>query len=331
MLTEKRIEIDGSFGEGGGQIIRSSLSLSAITQQSFHIFNIRPHRLPKPRLRPQHFMAAKAIAEITHGTLSGAEIGATAFMFSPGKITAGHYEFDIGTAGSCILIAQTIIPVLLMAKESSTVKLIGGTHLPKSPCYDYFYHVFLKALKKFNIHIESKLQRSGYFPRGNGVVELKIHPTELHGCQSWSGDSDIQAVIRLSRLPSHIMQREKQILLANQISNIETCEDESDSPGNIITLWHDYCGVSALGVPGLPAEQVANNAVYALRSEIGEVDHHLADQLLLYAALAKEETRYQTSLLSEHLRTNAYIIQKFLSREIILNQQQIQVRASSHT
>ena len=310
------LQIDGAFGEGGGQIIRTSLSLSAITQQPFEIFNVRLNRKPKPKLRPQHVMAAKAIAHITNGKLIDAEIGSDHFTFNPGKVTAGTYEFDIGTAGSAILVAQTIIPVLLHAEDSSIVKIIGGTSLHQSPSYDYFNKIFLTAIKRFGATVKCRLIRSGYYPRGGGVIEVTINPSKLYGCIEWHKNSKNNAIIRLANLPMHIALREEKILQQHGLSRIKIIPEIAPSPGNVVTIWQAFRGSTELGVRGKLAEKVAEKAYQNFTKESGDVDIHLADQLLLYAALAQNQTKYKTRMITEHVRTNAYVISKFLKTNI---------------
>lgn len=315
-MTSTLIDIDGAFGEGGGQIIRTSLSLSAITQKPFAIKNIRLNRKPKPHMRPQHLMAALAVAQMTQGELVNAKIGSQAFTYYPGAIRPGEYVFDIDTAGSAILVAQTIIPILLHANSSSFVRIIGGTHLPKSPSYDYFQHVFLKAIKQFQAKVRCKLIKSGYYPAGGGTIEIEIEPAKLVGCTHWNKFAEPQAIIRLANLPLHIAEREKDILEKNHIKHIKIYEEHTLSPGNTVTIWQGFKGSTALGVRGLPAENVALNALDDFTLETADVDLHLADQLLLYAALAKKPTAYQTSMLSPHLLTNAYVIAHFIDRKV---------------
>lgn len=311
------IIIDGSFGEGGGQIIRTSLSLSAITKKNLHIKNIRAKR-KNPGLQPQHLMACLAVNELCDGEIQGTEKGSRWIRMIPNDIQGGEYIFDIGTAGSIVLLAQTIIPLCLYAKNNSYITLIGGTHVLQSPNYDYFYHVFLPAIRRFGIKIESKLIRTGFYPKGGGRIELEIESSHLQGCRDWkSTDTDITALIRLSsRLPNHIVERERDILQEGNIKRVEISIDDTFSPGNAITLWQNYKGACALGERGKRAEIVAYEAINAISKENGDVDAHLSDQLLIYAALAEGKTIYNTSEITNHFKTNQYIISKFLDKSI---------------
>ncbi|MDD5171843.1 MAG: RNA 3'-terminal phosphate cyclase [Candidatus ainarchaeum sp.] len=309
------ILIDGSHLEGGGQIIRTSMTLSAITQKPVRITNIRANR-PNPGLQAQHLTACKAVRNVCRGTLTGAEIGSKELTFEPGPIVGGKYEFDIGTAGSVTLVAQTLIPILLGASKESELRVIGGTHVMKSPGYDYFERVFIPAIAMFGASVEARMLKPGYYPKGGGIVELDVKPTKLHGCTSWIQEDNIQVLIRLSGLPTAIAIREKKIFVQNNIGTVMVRENEALSVGNAITAWKGFRGAYALGEKGKRAEIVAQECLDALKVEKNDVDMHLADQLLIYAALADGVTRYTTSRISDHLRTNAYIISKFVDRKI---------------
>jgi RNA 3'-terminal phosphate cyclase (ATP) len=318
------ISIDGSYGEGGGQIIRTALTLSAITQKPFRISNIRANR-PNSGLQPQHIMACKAVRNISRGNLSGAEVGSREFAFEPGPIVGGKYEFDIGTAGSVTLVAQTIIPILLRASKESEVRIIGGSHVMKSPGYDYFEKVFIPGAALFGASIESKMVRPGYFPKGGGIIDIKVTPAELHGCAIFPQEDAVQVIIRLSGLDDGIAIREKKIFVQNGIEKIYLRRDEALCVGNAVTAWKGLHGAYVLGEKGKRAELVAKEAVDALLAEKEDVDVHLADQILLYAALAQGATKYTTSAISEHLRTNAYVISRFLERKIDIGGTEISV------
>ncbi len=319
------ILIDGSFGEGGGQILRSALTLSSITQKPFRIINIRANR-KKPGLQPQHLVACHSVRKVCRGKLAGAELLSQELIFEPAEIIGGNYVFDITTAGSVVLVAQTLLPILLFAQKRSKIKILGGTHVMKSPSYDYFERVFLPAVRQFGASVEAKLIRSGYYPKGGGEVTLQINPSSrLHGNSAWELEETGRAVIRLGNLPSHIAKRERQILREANFHNIEIYEEETLSNGNALTAWRGYRGVYILGERGKRAERVAGEAIEELSKEDAPLDSHLADQLLLYAALATGETTYRTSRLTDHLHTNAYVISCFLQREIVLSKNTVTI------
>ena len=169
------IEIDGTFGEGGGQILRTSLSLAAITGQAVHFVNIRAKRR-KPGLMRQHLACVKATTEITSGNVSGAELNSRELTFEPGTIRGGDYRFVVGTAGSVTLIAQTVIPVLLRADAPSRVEIEGGTHVDQAPIFEFFDRVYLPALRKMGAEVTAKLERVGFYPAGGGKIVLEIQP-----------------------------------------------------------------------------------------------------------------------------------------------------------
>jgi RNA 3'-terminal phosphate cyclase (ATP) len=309
------IEIDGSYGEGGGQVIRTAMTLSSITQNPVRITSIRANR-PNPGLQPQHLTACRAVRSVCRGTLSGAEIGSRELSFEPGPIVGGKHEFDIGTAGSATLVAQTLMPILLSASKGSVLRIKGGTHVMKSPGYDYFENVFLPAIRMFGVDAGCRLLKTGFYPRGGGEIEVSVEPSSLHGCASWPHEEGARVLIRLGGLPEHIAVREKKVFVQNSIEDVHVRRDETLSPGNAVTAWKGFRGAYALGEKGKRAEAVAQEALDALNAENGDVDSHLADQLLIYAALAEGQTAYGTSAFSGHLRTNAYVISRFLDRKI---------------
>ena len=309
------IEIDGSHGEGGGQIIRTALTFSAITKKPVRITNIRANR-PNPGLRMQHLTSARAVRSVCRGTLTGAELGSMELAFEPGEIVGGRYEFDIGTAGSVTLVAQTLLPILLGAAKESELHIIGGTHVMKSPGYDYFERVFVPAIALFSAQVETKLVKPGYYPRGGGQIDVGVKPSKLHGCTSWPDGEEVQALVRISGLPEGIAIREKKIFVQNEITKVFIRSDEALSLGNAVTAWKGLRGAYVLGEKGKRAETVAQEALDALNAEKGDVDLHLADQLLAYAALAEGSTSYSTNAISSHFSTNAEIIKKFVDRKI---------------
>lgn len=318
------IHLDGSFGEGGGQIIRTAMSLSALTQQSISIDNIRSKR-KKSGLQPQHLAACLAVQTICNGTLE-AELNSQSLMFHPGKVVAGNYEFDIGTAGSVILVAQTIIPVLLMQSQPSIVRIIGGTHVLKSPSYDYFAKVFLPAIKKFDAQVSARMIKSGYYPVGGGVIEVEIIPSVLKGVTNWQENFfEPQALINLSKLDQRIALREAQVLQQYGINQINFFEEEAFSPGNSVFIWRGYNGSYVVGEKGKLAEIVAQEAIDFFQHQNANVDSHLADQLLIYACLAKGSSHYTTSEITEHLITNKAVLEQFISRRIVLANNKISV------
>jgi RNA 3'-terminal phosphate cyclase (ATP) len=309
------IEIDGSYGESGGQIIRTSLTLSALTKKEVSIENIRAGR-PNPGLAAQHLTAVKAVRNVCRGTLDGAEIGSKSLVFHPGEIVGGKYEFNIGTAGSVTLVAQTIIPILLHANKPSSIRIIGGTHVIKSPGYDYFERVFIPAIRYLGAEVESKLVRPGFYPKGGGIIDINLKPSKLFGKTEWPLGEPIKVLIRLADLPQSISMKEKKVFLENEINDVRVYEDKDCGPGNAVTASTNFRGAYVAGEKGKPAHDVAKEALNEILKEQFDVDKHLADQLLVYAVLAEGKTEYITSEITEHTRTNAEIIKKFVDRKI---------------
>ena len=308
------IEIDGSLGEGGGQICRTALSLSALTGKSLNIYNIRAGR-DAPGLKPQHVACARAVRSIARGTLEGAEEGSDELRYSPVQIYGGDYEFDIGTAGSTVLLAQAILPLLFASSKKSTIRIRGGTHVPKAPTFEYFERVFLPALSVFGLQAKCTIGRAGFFPRGGGEITLEVNPGAPKPVTYWPRESITRAILTYSNLPLKVPIREKKIMITNDINEVYIREYEATDPGNAVLLWKGFCGSAVLGKKGLRSEEVSQIAIEELENEKdAEVDRHLADQLLLYAALAGK-TRFKTSLISKHTETNIYVIEKFLGKK----------------
>lgn len=316
--------IEGSLGEGGGQIVRTSLSLSALTGSPVQITNIRAGRAP-PGLKPQHLACAKAVRSIARGTLEGAQEGSSELLYTPGKIYGGKYEFDIGTAGSAILLAETILPILFAASKKSAIIIRGGTHVPKAPTFEYFDKVFLPALSLFGLDAKCKLNQAGYYPRGGGEITLEVTPGTPRAVSYWPRESIPKAIITYSNLPLKVPIREKKILLSNGINKIYVREYAATDPGNSVLLWKGFVGSAVLGERGLPSERVAQAAIENLEGEgNAEVDRRLADQLLIYAALSGKTT-FKTSLISKHTETNIYVIKQFLGKEFVVEGNEIGV------
>ena len=320
------LEIDGSIGEGGGQVLRSALSLSCVLQRALRIKNIRAGR-SKPGIAAQHLAVCKLLSEICGARMDGATLGSTELAFSPGKISGGNYKFDIGTAGSCTLLLQAALPVLAHAEHPSSLEIKGGTHVSHSPTFEYFSEVFLPAVRKFGVHAEAKMQRAGFYPKGGGQVSLAVEPSQMHGCRFEQQKAQVRYSILSSFLPPHVLQREEEEIR----KKIPGCAGEARAveascAGNALTIWSGSFGASALGEIGKPAEKVAGEACAALAQGLESgcaVDAHLADQLLLCAALAGGKSEFSTQVFSSHLRTNADVIRAMTGRNIILGNDRV--------
>ena len=320
-MSSEIFEIDGSAGESGGQILRTSLALSCILGKPMRIRNIRAGR-PKPGLAAQHLTVCNLLSGICNARMEGAALGSKELAFSPGKILGGCYNVDIGTAGSCTLLMQAALPVLSHAREKSVLEVAGGTHVQHSPSFEYFSEVFLPAASRFGVRASAQMQRAGFYPKGGGKVSLAVEPSKLRGCKFSPGAHPISYSIVSSALPLHVLQREEaEMKKAFPQSAGFARGVEANCAGNALTIWSGAFGASALGQIGKPAEKVAQEACAALAQGLGSgcsVDAHLADQLLIHAALAEGKSEFSTHEFSSHLRTNAGVIRAMTGRNIIL-------------
>lgn len=326
------LTIDGSFGEGGGQIIRSSLALSLITGKPFRIYNVRAGR-EKPGLRRQHLTAVNAAAEIGRAQVDGAAVGAREFTFRPGEVTPGAYVFDIGTAGSTTLVLQTVLPPLMLAGAPSRLELSGGTHNPFAPPFEFLEKCFLPLITRIGPQINIELARYGFYPPGGGRLNVAIEPA----ARLQRLDLTERVRIRAGRaralvvnLPAGIGQRElnvirEQLNWSDEQLRVET-SNNAHSPGNVVTIEieseHLTEVITGIGERGVRAETVAAGAVaeaekyLAMDAPVGE---HLADQLLIPLSIAGGGS-YLTARPSLHTTTNIEIVKKFLPVEITMEQ-----------
>ncbi|MGA8571188.1 MAG: RNA 3'-terminal phosphate cyclase [Desulfobaccales bacterium] len=316
------LRLDGSYGEGGGQILRTSLSLSAMLGTPFRLEQIRAGR-PRPGLRPQHLTAVRALARITRAEVAGAELHSRELTFKPRLPQPGHYLVDVaeksGSAGSVTLIAQALLPPLL-SNGPSTLILRGGTHVPWSPTAHYLIQVFLPALASLGAQVSMTLEGWGWYPRGGGQVHLSIKPGQALTGVDWQTPPDpsaFRAISAANRLSEHVSRRQAARLRdrLGQELPVEQVAAGGLDPGSLVFLWGPRAGFSALGARGKPAEQVADEAAGAyltFRQRRGAVDPHLADQIVLYLAQARGPSTLITSEITSHLLTNLWVIEQFL-------------------
>lgn len=315
------IEIDGSTGEAGGQVLRTALSVACVLEKDVRITNIRKGR-SVPGLRAQHLTACNLLAKITGAKMQGGRIGSTEIVFEPGKISGGDYKFDIGTAGSCTLLLQAALPVLAHAKKECTLEITGGTHVQHAPTFEYFSNVFLPAVRKFGVDANVEMERAGFYPKGGGKMILKTKHSQLNGCVLEKENDAVHYSIISSGIPSHVMEREEDAV--KKIFPDAQGKKENAaaaSPGNALTAWSGMHGASSLGEIGKPAEKVAKEACDALSDSLqsgAAVDAHLADQLLIHAALAVGKTSFTAPKFTSHLSTNAEVLRLMTGRNIIL-------------
>ena len=325
--------IDGSTGEGGGQILRTSLALACITGKSLHIENIRAARR-NPGLAKQHLAAVQAACQICDVQCHGAVISSKVLYFQPGLIRGGDFHFDIGSAGSASLVIQTILPALFLADKPSTVTVTGGTHNPWAPPFDFLCETFLQAIATAGFQASCRLIKHGFFPAGGGKIAFDIQPWQqkpgqvINICQPMQ-DPQVYARIYIAKLPAHIAQRQEKLFLQSDlnIQNIEHIEvTNSVGAGNcvMIRLCASRTAVfTAFGMKGRPSEQVVSEVVSLAKDFLASgaaIDRFLADQLLIYMAITQAGC-YTTNELSTHLQTNMEIIKKFLPVDFSIEQQ----------
>ena len=321
----KTIDIDGSFGEGGGQVLRTALSLSCVTGTPFKLVNIRKGR-KRPGLMPQHLTAVHAAALISSAQVSGDEKGSTELAFVPGKIRAGSYLFDITTAGSSALVFQTLLPLLVCADTVSTITIKGGTHVPFSPSYHHIAEVFIPVVKSMGLRIESAITAYGFYPKGGGQVRFTVKPADaISGLNKLSRGElrSVRGYSGVANLPMDIAERQKQSVIRHLYhlsADIETLDVSSPAPGTFVFLKSVYenavAGFSSLGERGIPAEHVGKKAAQDLlhfHNTESCLDPHLADQVVIYLGLAGEASSFTTSQITQHLTTNLWMVRKFLN------------------
>lgn len=324
------LDINGSIGEGGGQVLRSSLALSILTGIPIHLTSIRSGRA-KPGLQPQHLKAVEAAAAISSGQVQGAAVNSREIFFTPGGIHGGRYHFDIGTAGSSSLVLHTIYLPLALAAPSgasnpSRITITGGTHVPFSPCFHYLEQMWLPTLQTCGLWIRAEMDRAGFYPQGGGIVQVHIRPqAALQPLLRLErgGLLRIRGITAVANLDEAVAKRQKHQALRRlepicQDTKIETVILPSIGKGTMLLLQAEFeqaaCCYFGLGALGKRAETVADEAVDALQrflSSGAAVDEYLADQILLPLTFAAGESRFQTARVTLHLITNAAIINTF--------------------
>lgn len=324
------IKLDGSQGEGGGQILRSALALSAITSEPFIMENIRAQRA-KPGLKAQHVMSVQAVSDITQAEVEGAFKHSSRLKFSPKSIIPGKYTWDIQTAGSTSLVLQTIVYPLSLTDRPSSVTIIGGTHVPWSPCYHYLELQWNHYMKMMGLKVELEMHRAGFFPKGGGMISAQIAPATQMKSVNLIERGDlvtIQGISFAANLDQSIAERQQRrtkIRLGqyNLISNIRLVSVPAVGKNTMLFLLAHFqnsqCCYFSLGAIGKRAEKVADEAVDQLMQFLGTegtVDQYLADQLVLPIALSRHTSIFKTSCITQHLLTNIDIIQKFLDVKI---------------
>ena len=331
------VKIDGAQGEGGGQIVRTALTLSAVTGRPFRIINIR-HNRPNPGLRNQHVQCVLATQRVCSAQVEGAEKASRELSFVPGRITAGKHDIDIGTAGSTSLVLQTIALPLSLADGASEIIIRGGTHNHFAPTYDYLDLQWLPFMRRIGLDIDLELISPGFYPKGGGEIRANIRPASGFAPISMDERGKLERLtIRaaVNNLPRNIAERFiKQTASQLKSRNIRKFKTEIKTSsgvgrGTYVLLLAEYENSSAcyfgLGKIGVKAEKIADGMVKEFiefhRSE-ATVDKYLADQLPLPLALCEGRSTFSTPQITQHLLTNADVIRKFLDAEILIEERE---------
>ncbi|MBK8216168.1 MAG: RNA 3'-terminal phosphate cyclase [Myxococcales bacterium] len=328
------ITIDGTTGEGGGQVLRSSLTLSLATQKPFTITNIRKKR-GRPGLLRQHLASTLAAEAISNADVTGARMGSTELVFRPGRVTAGEHTFKVGTAGSCLLVLATVLLPLSIAEGPSRLVLEGGTHNPAAPPFPFVAEALLPTLAKIGYHAEATLVRPGFFPAGGGRVEVAIAggacPSRIELLETGKRLAERGRAI-VSALPSNIALRELETLAS--VAGLSKRADlrpevvrDPVGPGNalVVTLVYEQAThvVTGFGEKGAPAERIGGSVgalVAALAAADVPVCEHLADQLVLPLALGRGGT-FRTVRPTPHFDAQRAVVRAFLGLDVEVSEE----------
>jgi RNA 3'-terminal phosphate cyclase (ATP) len=318
------VKIDGSQGEGGGQILRTAISLSAITSKPVEVINIRANRV-NPGLRPQHIAGIKIIAELFHGKFENLKVGAEWIRFSPSdRFEGGSVKFDIGTAGSIPLTLMTIVPAVSLSNNSLQIEITGGTDVKASPTIDYIKHVVAKSYLNIGLKFTVDVLKRGYYPNGGGIVQSTINPCRRPDTIEFLASRHIEPKIIsvCSQLPVHVAKRQvssalialekKEIRCSNYTASIES----ANSPGSSILVYCAsdqgmYIGGDSIGELGKRAESVGSEAAERFFESLlaeATIDPFLADMLIVPLALSKGRSRYRIARVTPHLLTNLRVV-----------------------
>ncbi|KYK27048.1 MAG: hypothetical protein AYK23_00385 [Candidatus Proteinoplasmatales archaeon SG8-5] len=329
MRLQDEVVLDGSVGEGGGQVLRSGLAFAAITGKKLAIENIRANR-PKPGLANQHLSGLRAIAKISNADVTGGDLGSTRLSFHPDQIKHGDHEFAVGTAGAVTLVLQTILPALASVTGESRISISGGTDVKWAPPVDYYRLVLFPMLSKMGVDCAIDVKLRGYYPKGGGLIEAVIRSQGTIGPlpESYEDIEGISGIINITGLPIHIAERiEREVM--NGIQTKVPCDADirieqgakgpSQGVGVVLAAGGGdrVIGSNSLGERGKTAEKVGKEAVQGLMADINaraDLDVHAADQILPFMALAPKGGRFTTRSLSNHAMTNIDVIERFLGK-----------------
>ncbi|NAL77312.1 RNA 3'-terminal phosphate cyclase [Nitrososphaera sp. AFS] len=323
------LTIDGSYGEGGGQILRSAISLSAITGKALEVINIRANR-QRPGLRPQHMHATRALSEIFKARVDNLKVGAEWIRFTPVRdhYEGGELKIDTGTAGSIPMILLTIIPAVALSRKGLSVQIIGGTDVKMSPTMDYLRFIVSKAYRNLGINFTLEVYRRGYYPKGGGIVRAEIKPCNNLNTLDLLNHRYIEPKIAsvCCQLPKHVAERQVSSALLRLEKKGVHCREYSSSleaslsAGSSIIVYSEsdfgpYLGGDSIGAKNVPAEQVGVEAANGFSENYDAkvpIDRFLADMLVIPLSLANGRSRYRIAVATEHLRTNLHVVSQIV-------------------
>jgi RNA 3'-phosphate cyclase len=319
------LEIDGSYGEGGGQLVRTAVALAAVTGRGVRIRGIRARRRT-PGLAAQHLTAIRAVAALAQGELEGDRIGSMEIAFRPGALRGGEFRFDVGTAGSITLVLQALLPVAVSAPCPSAFRITGGTDVPASPPLDYLRWVLLPLLRRLGLEAKLECLRRGYYPRGGGEVAVEVRPGRLEPlvCEAPGELCALRGYAHVAGLPRDVLERMDRAARAQLGQPVELEEkllgaEEALGSGGALVLVaetaHTRLGASAVAQRGVPAERLGSTAAAELLQELtcgATLDLHASDQALVYLALAGGISCFYARTLTSHAATTLWLLQRFL-------------------
>ncbi len=323
------IEIEGSYGEGGGSILRYSVALSIVSGEPIRVFNIRARRRP-PGLKAQHLTAVKMLSSISNADCQGLYVGSKEIVFIPGEVSGGEFSFDVGTAGSLSLLIQAATPISVVLRSPLILRLRGGTDVKMAPLMDYMRFVFSENLKLLGVRCEIELHRRGHYPRGGGLVTLKLFPSKVHEIDhvEFRGRAKmVHGVAHAVKLPHHVVERiaqsaEKTLRSEGIAAEVKRIWSQNGhlGPGAGIVIWmkdETVIGADSLGEKGKPSEVVGKEAASKLLAELKSgmaFDRHMGDMILPYLAIAGGG-KVGVSELSMHAKSNMWLCERILKTE----------------
>jgi RNA 3'-phosphate cyclase len=322
------LDIDGSYGTGGGQLVRNAVALAALSGTAVRIRSIRAKR-GKPGLAPQHLTAVRAVGEICGARIDGLAPRSTEIAFDPGPVRAGRFAFDVGTAGSVTLVLQALLPLMVAAGAEYHVEVAGGTDVRAAPPLDYLREVLLPLVARMGAEVRLATRRRGYFPRGGGMVEVSVAPRALRPLRLDAPGRllGVDGLAHVAHLPAHIAERMRTSALGRLGSRAvpAACDtailqgEEAIGQGGALVMWarceHTVLGAGRVAERGLRSEALGEAVGAELAADLdaqASLDVHAADQILIYAALAGGESSFATRELTEHARTAMWLTEKLL-------------------